>query len=335
MRLYKLKFHSALHVDSKGSGAPETADEFIRSDTLSAALCLSWSTLWPEDAPAIFASPPFRVSSAFPYLGDILLFPAPVWRVWKEVNVRKRKEMKSIKWISQGILEKILQGNLLDPEKDGVFRKWPGGVIVTPEEASRNPEYEYAQGWKMSERQRVGVDRLLIPHTGNLFFFAMQFFAEGAGLWFAAEGKDLSQFRPSLDFLGDSGIGADRNSGLGHFRVEKESEFSPVVPEGKGWMTLSLYNPSGPEDLRRVSTRCAYGFTMRSGWVGQSGIARPAVRAFTEASFFPVKPEGRMISLFSEQEREQLKLDHPVFRDFRPLCLPCVPPPLLEKESAP
>jgi CRISPR-associated protein Csm4 len=79
MNIFKLKFRSALHVDEKGSGSPETASEFIRSDTLSAAISIAWAKLFTEDRLAVFSDPPFRISSAFPYIGDILIFPVPVW----------------------------------------------------------------------------------------------------------------------------------------------------------------------------------------------------------------------------------------------------------------
>ena len=46
--LFKLQFKSALHVDSIGSGEPDTTQEFIHSDTLSAALSLAWAMLYGE-----------------------------------------------------------------------------------------------------------------------------------------------------------------------------------------------------------------------------------------------------------------------------------------------
>lgn len=335
MRYYKLSFHSALHVDSRGSGEPETAEEFIRSDTLSGALCLSWSTIFGETNPEFFMDPPFRVSSAFPFIGDFLFYPAPAWRIWAgDLVGADRKRFKSVRWLSQGVFDRLLDGQEITSGEIDIL---PGGAALTFEEFETAPELKEARAWAMSERQRVSVDRLGVG-DGGLFFFALQFFAPSAGLWFVAgmDEAEAGRFRGALDFLGDTGIGADRNSGLGHFRVAEDEVYSPPAGRNRnGYTTLSLFNPGSKEDLDRLLNPSAYRLTTRSGWITGATIGRPPIRVFAEGSYFSVKPKGRVVEMLNQSVRErfELPIDHGAPRDFRAVFLPCAEPPCLKEVS--
>jgi CRISPR-associated protein Csm4 len=337
MRVYKLKFFSALHVDSKGSSEPEVADEFIRSDTLSAAMALAWSGLFPEDgSPDFFLEPPFQISSAFPYIGNVLLFPIPIWRVWKQAPIGKRKAIKEIRWISRDLFEKVLAGNELDYNTG---MQLPGGVALSEKEMNANPNLKKYQGWAKSERQRVAVDRLGIPNdgAGGLFFFALQFFAPDSGLYLIAnmDASKLNRFRASLSFLGDTGIGADRSSGLGHFSIRDESDLQMTLPsKSDGSVTLSLFNPGSDDNLKSLIKSALYGLTTRSGWIVNSTLGRPPIRVFTEGSYFSGKPKGRVVEMLPTniRKKNKLPLDHSAPRDFRTLFFPCIQPPYLEEK---
>ena len=336
MRVFKLKFLSALHVDSKGSGEPEVADDFIRSDTLSAAMAISWSVLFPNDADTgFFLDPPYRISSAFPYIGKVLLFPMPVWRIWKGVDIEKRKAIKGVRWVSQEIFEKVLSGKEIDFH-DVVSLSC--GVVLSRKELKANPDLENYQGWLQSERQRVCVDRLGVQNDGGLFFFALQFFAPESGLYLIAniDKSRLDAFRASLAFLGDSGIGADRTSGLGHFSIREENDLKMALPEkAKGAVSLSLFNPGNDDDLKTLTHITAYGLSTRSGWITNSTLGRPPIRVFTEGSYFSGKPKGRVVEMLPAniREKNKLSLNHSAPRDFRALFVPCVQPPYLEATS--
>ncbi len=338
MRVFQLKFRSALHVDSKGSGSPEVSDDFVRSDTLSAALALSWAALYPQDADdRFFHEPPFRVSSAFPYIGNLLLFPMPVWRIWRVVDPKRRKEAREIRWLSRRLFEDVLAGKTIDLDPSRIQRL-KNGVAVSQAEFDRDPSIKNLRPWVKTERQRVSVDRLGIPKDDGLFFFALQFFDPRSGLYFLAdvEEKDLERFRSALAFLGDTGLGADRSSGLGHFEVVSEQEFEvPRKEKTQGFITLSLFNP-GPEDsLESLLKTTAYGLGTRSGWISGSTIGRSPVRVFTEGSYFSAKPKGRVVETLPERTRDKnkLALTHSACRDFRAVDLPCVVPPYLKEVS--
>lgn len=332
MHLYKLKFHSALHVDSRGSGQPEVGEEFIRSDTLSAALTLGWSSIFPGDRPDIFFNPPFKVSSAFPFVGETLLFPVPAWQIWKTTDDLKRKELKKIRWISETLFRRVLEGDEFDTSTVQVVS---GNVAILKDDIRKSPQLEKTPFWVMTERQRVKVDRLGFQSDGGLFFFAIQFFSPDAGLWFAADTdqESLPKLRSTVDYMGDTGIGADRNSGLGHFKWVEEKTF-PVKPDFQknGWITLSLFNPDRSENLEDLTNLTAYGLTTRSGWISNSSVGRLPVRAFTEGAYFPLKPKGRIVETLDQKTIDDytLQILHTAPRDFRTLCLPCATPACLK-----
>jgi CRISPR-associated protein Csm4 len=332
MRSYKLSFYSGLHVDGRGSGEPMTAEEYIRSDPFSAALTIAWAQLYPEDGETLFENPPFKISSAFPHVGETLLFPAPAWRIWR-TGAEVDKELKRVRWLSQSLFRSVLGGQEIDPSRVEILS---GGVAVEKEELKSKPELKRSPFWAMEERQRVAVDRLGLATDGGLFFFALEFFNSDSGLWIAADVHDnnAQRLRSVLDFLGDTGIGADRNSGLGHYYIKEETELSfPVQKDKSGWLTLSLFNPGAMDDLEKLTSITAYGLITRSGWVSGKSLGRAPVRAFTEGSFFSQKPFGRVLAVISNEHisKYKLSISHPVFRDFRAIGLSCAIPPYLKE----
>jgi CRISPR-associated protein Csm4 len=332
MRAYKLNFLSALHVDSRGSGEPEGIDEFIHSDTLSAAICHAWAAVNQTISQDFFNDPPFTVSSAFPYIGDIFLFPAPRWLIWNDPDPVLRKQLKSVQWISRMLFEKILSGALFEFADVQLL---PRGIAISHDEFQKHPDLKCFQAWTVTERQRVSVDRLHLPKEGGLFFFALQFFAPQSGLYFMAQTRNQcdGELRSALDFLGDTGIGADRNSGLGHFKIREEVDLDLQVPDpSEGWATLSLFNPGQDDDLPELTYKTAYEIIRRAGWISNSTIGRPPLRAFTEGSYFSRKPIGRVLQMpIPVDLKGHGGMEHPVYRDFRAISLPCNEPVCLKE----
>lgn len=324
MLAYKLKFLSALHVDSKGTGSPETAQEYIQSDTLSAALSTCWATLYPDTNANFFSHPDYIVSSAFPYIRDVLFFPVPKFRIWGQSNLTEIKTVKKVAWISQAVLEMILGGKTIDLSN----------VIISKQFAYTTKEAQVqdlitTSPWKLSERQRVSVDRLGGQSEAGTFFFAQQQFHPECGLFFLAETSNEKKFESVIHFLGDCGLGADRNSGLGHFQIKNKMDLAIKIPdECDGSLILSLYNPGPDDNLSRQVSSCAYNITNRSGWISGSSAGRPPIRVFEEGSFFTGEASGRVVKLINSNliNKYNLPLSHNVFRDFRSFALPCVEP---------
>lgn len=332
MHVYQLSFVSALHVDSKGSGAPETTQEFVHSDTLSAALCLAWRDVYGAEDGELFLRPPFLVSSAFPYVRDVLFFPIPAWSPWRTMDILRRKTIKAVRWLSQSLFEDVLQGVQLDIDDVAIL---PCGLAMTDLEFKQCGVGTMFKPWQIGERQRVHVDRFGQQGQGGLFFFALQFFAKDSGLYFLAEmqPETESRFPSVLEFLGDSGLGADRSSGLGHFHVRKKREIQinkPAAPES--YLSLSLYNPGQDENLDVLFQGAAYTLLNRTGWVHRSSVGRPPIRVLGEGSLFSAKPLGRVVEMLPRdvQHHFQLALPHTAPRDYRCLSVPCAKPEALE-----
>ncbi len=325
MPAYKLKFLSSLHVDSKGAGSPETAQEFVHSDTLSAAVCTCWAKLYPDTDQEFFARPGFTVSSAFPCIRDILFFPVPKFRIWQEVDLSEQKELKKIRWISKSVLETVLQGKSVDSRQV----RTAGQFACNNEEFSRIDDILKISPWKIIERQRVSVDRVAGQSDAGTFFFAQHHFHPDCGLFFLASSSDPARFDAVINFLGDSVLGADRSSGQGHFKLEDKMEPEIKPPDRyAGNLVLSLYNRGTEDDLPEQTESCAYNIINRSGWIAESSAGRPPIRVFEEGSFFSGRPVGRIVSLIDEKlmDKYSLPLKHPVFRDFRAFSLPCAEP---------
>lgn len=333
MYVFKLTFKSALHVDSKGSGEPVSAQEFIHSDTLSAAIALAWAELFEERSEEFFLNLPFQVSSGFPYVKDVLLFPLPCWDVWakpkqeqsEKQEVKQRKKIKKIKWISKSLFEDLLNGNQLTSQE--ILDNAIEGIAFSQAEKEKLADLG-EKFWVISERQRVKIDRLGLKQEGGLFFFGLQFFAPGCGLYFLADvAKDkLDKLKAAITFLGDTGLGADRNCGLGHFQLQNVTKLCLNLPsKNNSWTILSLFNPDPTEDdLKNLTQYSAYNILERSGWIVHSTLGRPPVMVFAEGSFFSAQPKGRILPLLDQniREKNKLNLSHSAPRDFRAFALP-------------
>lgn len=335
MEIVKLRFPSGLHVDQKGANQFEVADEFLHSDTLSSAVLLTWQILFPEDEnEGLFSKPRYLLSSAFPFVGDLLLFPKPLGPIWASVDVARRKDQKKIKWLSPNLIKRFQRGERLDLE--GVVLLNKGTVAVDKEEQKAVPFGSEEKLWTVQERQRVTVDRLGCPEGGDTFFFATLHFRAKCGLWFAYEAEDKRKFLSVLTLLGDNGIGSDRGSGLGHFTLETKVAPQDIFDfKGDYHITLSLYNPLPEEDVRKSAPKSCYDIKKRSGWVSNSTVGRPHIFAFLEGSFFPFKPKGRVVKVLRKEviDRFRLPIDHEVYRDLRAFAIPCKAPSFLAEAS--
>ena len=77
MQAYRLRFKSGFHVDSFGNSSYSRSESFIRSDTLSAALLSTYAIRYPEKIERVVKSPPFLLSSAFPFCNEVFFLPVP------------------------------------------------------------------------------------------------------------------------------------------------------------------------------------------------------------------------------------------------------------------
>jgi CRISPR-associated protein Csm4 len=328
LEVIRLSFPGGLHVGTH-SVTLEASGACIPSDTLFAALVdayrraggdpADWIQAFPRvqlrqagPKPAedrwehIPAEAPFLITTAFPYAGTVYFFPMPVAlqhffdaRLLKE----NRKNISRIRYVSRGILQRILQGERLDawlfpadPKQEpttGVALQG-GAFWLTLEECAQLPQHflydkQCKNGrplrtlrqqpvFKNEQVPRVTVSR--ITSASEIFHAGRVSFAPGCGLWFGVQWRlpdaplGQTKFRSAMEqlltLLGDDGLGGERTAGYGAFRWQRASEplgLPDPVP-GAPALLLSRYHPRQaelPEVL--TSDRAFYTLTPVGGWL--------------------------------------------------------------------
>jgi len=307
---YELHFRGALRIGTRGL-SQEEAGAAIPSDTLFAALVDAFRRSGGS-ANALVApfcsqppDPPFLLTSAFPFAGGVRFFPVPVdlARLLKpEAIALYGKQVKRIKYLSEGLLQRALQGEKLDaylfPKNENdeptAGAKLQGGLFwlgcdeldQLPKGMQRQPRQRHSlrlvKVWQAERIPHVTVDRIqaapVIFHAGRITF------SEGCGLWFGVEWKAPDRLIPdsqltyqeaflrALSLLQDDGLGGDRSVGNGAFTINAGQEPPaalnlPDAAPGLLAYLLSRYHP-GQAELPQALTLpgTAYQLVNIAGW---------------------------------------------------------------------
>ncbi|QXP83827.1 type III-A CRISPR-associated RAMP protein Csm4 [Methylococcus sp. Mc7] len=312
MFCYRLRFQAPFHVDSRGNDSYEQAETFIRSDTLSAAILSAWALLDPDGVAERAKAPSFRLSSAFPFLGDICFLPRPVDSLavsLDPVRLRDNKKLKKIQWLSVGLWKAVAGGfRLDDAEAINIL-----GTLATLKTETLADE----KLWVVEERPRLAMDRLTNSHAEELLFhFSRVWLNPMAGLYFLAtfdDGQAQTDFEAALRLLGDEGFGADRSNGNGCFTFDHRADLGLKPPAGRRAMALSLVNPDPSDRRQGWLDEAAYKLVSRGGWIAGTGLRKQRLRMFAEGSVFQAPLQGRTVEISPDHA------PHPVYRDGRGL----------------
>lgn len=297
--IYRLHFRSPLHIGERGVGLEET-QAYVPADTLFSALCTAWRWLYgvdslQNDLLAPFADgqkPPFLLTSAFPFAGDVLFFPKPMSRARIEVAPKHEKKWRSVQYWSLQAFTRWAEGAelkfeppkdeeeplcwLLDEEREGIRS------FVDEETGALRP-------WKKCTVPRVTLDR--ITSASQIWFFGEVVFRQGAGLWCAIrydESSLRSRVEACLRLLGDTGLGGERGSGFGLFELEiVEKSLLPEARDTGYVVTLSPCCPDAQQMSNLLDDRCAYSLIPRRGWIGSpegGNLRRKTVWMFQEGA---------------------------------------------------
>lgn len=262
----ELHFPQGLHIGARGVNLEEAGVD-VPSDTLFSALVDTWSRtggdaeLWSR--PFRKGTPPFLLTSAFPFVGDVRFYPAPIDlrllippdRPEETVD----KPLKRVRFLSEGLLRRALAGQglpefLVEPDQrpgkrtgdQHAVRLQDGALCLLKEEADQLPDEMRlnAQGgkrslrllmrqqvWQTERTPRVTVDR--INSASNIFHAGRTSFAPGCGLWFGVQWRDP-----------DSAVG-DR-SGLS-YRKALEQSLTILGDEGIGGERSAGYGAFAPD----------------------------------------------------------------------------------------
>lgn len=325
----------------------EVSAESFPSDSLFAALVAALTALEGFDSAAAFVEPfltaeapqdvPFRLSSLFPRAGNLPLLPMPRVQVKLQASEDRArgKALKRIAYVSPGILQHLLNGDVVDRflptadrgTSDGLMLQG-GKVWITREEHKLLPDdcqkktpldlFEWAI-WKNDTVPRVTIDR--VSNSSTIFQVGRTVFNEGCGLWLLADVNQLGDWLEYLlDILGDQGIGGERSSGYGGFTVEPfEAPALPAPDISDRAMTLSRYNPTGREIAAGVlGERASYELVDIGGWLASPGNPaqrRKRVRMIEAGSILEATQPivGRVVDVRPEYEHSGAPY-HPVYR---------------------
>ncbi len=175
--------------------------------------------------------------------------------------VERAKRLKDVVYLSEALFTEVVRGQA---DTESLWRRFV-------ESGSRPQDIERVGDALISydERRRLQRDGTLEPFIadqavqhnqvdrvagataeGLLFFEEETFFRAGGGLWcvLRADAEAVEQLiRPAFRYLADTGLGANRTVGKGHFAIEIEALALPEADAPNAFITLSRYLPQDGE----------------------------------------------------------------------------------------
>lgn len=308
LTVHRLTFHGGFHIGVRGVNLEESGVT-IPSDSLFAALLEAFIRTG-GDAEAFIrpfreGSPPFLLTSAFPFAGKVLFFPMPIPldRWFSPETLRGRaKGLKRIAFLSEGLFRRMLAGERMDqwlfPAEDtepthGVALQG-GRFWLAADEARELPKQmqvdsmtrksiplralRHHRVYDTHQVPRVTVDR--ISSASSIFHAGRVSFSPGCGLWFGIRWQKpeapvspsaysfQNAFQQSLSVLADDGLGGERTVGYGGFQWEETPPLElPDPAEGGLIWLLSRYHPCDRELPTALTASPGYALTAVAGWL--------------------------------------------------------------------
>lgn len=327
---------SGFHFGRQGLDLEESKESFS-SDSLFAAMISVYNELYDDldafTAPFEAGEPPFLLSSVFPYVGDLPLFPLPQLRINLPPEPGRRKRLKNLKYVSPNILLRLLAGKAMDDEfgddgprealQDGAIWLSSEEVTLLPDEVQRLPAAERRDFavWQQGTVPRVTIDRA--SNQSDIFRMGRTVFAATCGLWVLAKvdaGQELLELL--LMELGIRGIGGERSVGYGAFSLGEPFPQVPLLPSSENMprvMTLSRYHPRDEELAASIlQGGASYAIVNVGGWL-RSSVApaqrRRRVRMIEAGSVLDNRTEirGQLVDVRPTYDSPG-GINHPVYR---------------------
>ena len=323
--IFKLHFQSPLHLSKGKTDDYGESEEVLHADALKSALYVCARQLLGADVvgdtDAFFKR--FRISSAFPFVGNELFFPKPQAKVqpFLESEVaaeRQAKKHKKLAFLGQAYFEDLItvrKRSLLSDHftVDGRFVSDHADVRALKD----TPVFATDVQQRVTIPANYEEDPL--PYYVDRLYFNDQ-----AGLWFAFQPNDDSAYKDvlaALKLLGDNGVGTDRSVGNGQFTVS-ESTISLRVPDKPTHqLLLSLWCPEKQEIDTDFLHQSAYGLIKRGGYIASPDrpehltFRKKSIYMFTEGSVFQYRPEKPLIGKVVDLQPDTPEVVQHVWRD--------------------
>lgn len=247
LRDIKLNFYTPMHIGEKGIGVENSLD-YIHSDTIYSAIYIS-----SKETGVDFKD--IRVTSAFPFVGDILYFYVPPLNINDfdgadaKAILEKRKLIKSTRFVDKHCFEDLINRGKIN---------W---------ELFMNSSNNFKESRSVSSyiRPRVALDR--ITKVSSLFYSAAVVFNKNCGLHFLVDcdEDDWKNLKVLLKYLGDKGLGGMKSCGFGRFVPEFIDAVEIKVPDKpERYVSLSLIYPDDSKSFKRSAV--SYRIIDRRWW---------------------------------------------------------------------
>lgn len=333
-KLFKLNFgRNPVHFGELGIGIEETSER-VHSDTLFSAWVSVYARLFGKVAVEgllreIQEKPSFRLSSTFTYRQvdgkPIYYLPRPLQRPinYPEDDFEFTKAYKKLNYLPLEIWQRWYQGKgFIESDRLELIAKTKGQANGDLQKAGT---FDCGEASKKAKIPKIAVDRT--TRATNLYSTGFVKFAENSGLYLVAEFDNqniANTFLAVLNFLGEEGLGGERSSGAGQFKVEPHELTPPwkqviEFPSKNYYSLISLFweNPLPSGCLENAS----YELQKRGGWISSSPSGsqrrRKSLQMFAEGSVFPVKPQGKLANVTPDGFRH-----HQIYRSGISLSLP-------------
>lgn len=335
------------------------AKQTPRSDTLFGAVCWAILMLFGEEklvellkefeeAEKNGSSPPFVLSSLFPYLegnGErIHILPRPKLRPeYLEIkdlsDYQAVKKLRKAGWVSESVF-RLLQKGEIDERRltESIFKKEDKEFLISKGILFQGAEKEYFEGKPVefirSEMPRNAINRLSNSTGGDgggqLFYDAFETIRTGSKtlggyylmMRFGGSNAEKTEeiVKAALRLMGDKGFGGDYSIGRGNCQVEfSDKEILAEVGNPEFIANLSLMYPSGKdrELLQKEKENVFAQIERRKGFLetafmaGEERVWKPTLLMLSEGSTFPAE-DGRKLygSLFTDKsERKNLEYE--------------------------
>ena len=318
--IIKLKDMSPLHMGTGKENYDFSASQ-LHSDTLSAALVAMKARHGNAENLEEFLDS-FSISSAFPYMDNHFFLPRPLGKIDIKFNdcdeYISRKKLKSIKFIEQELWKKLVSGKQVVAS----IQQLKEGFLLADSS-------DFKQPYKSCAHQRVTIPRAE-GQDAEPFFFDWTFFQKEAGLYCLtdATGAKLEELVELFRWLGENGIGTDKNIGGGKFSVETQAFVMDEMADADGRMLLSLYIPTEEELKTSINLESSkYELCLRGGYMAGSQendfwhLRKKSIYMFNVGSIFCCSTilKGKIVDLRPDYNDDRM---HPVYRSGKPFVVP-------------
>jgi len=273
--------------------SPKSPFPELHSDTIFGAILYAMDQLGTDVSELLNKfgeSPPFLVSSAFPFARHdgtkTRFFPKPIVTPHR-VDMDSAKRFKKVMYVEEDIFNCWANGETNEGKIIEGLEK--GQYIIGAEKflVRRDSEVNF----KKFKVESINLPRNTINRvtqaSENIFYTSLHNFSEDGGLFFAIRFLDTTyenDVKAALKFLRDRGFGGDVSVGKGQFDFKIEDK-DIQNQDGGRFVILSRYIPG--EELKLFNTEEMWYEIGSKRGRSSDGRVRRQVRFFIEGSTFP------------------------------------------------